>query len=261
MFSGKMVSCLGDGNKYILVTADSNSVHAEEIRQFFTNYLANISGDAKCFTYNNLKNQYNTFTDDSEMLSQFLEHSDADMGFQNIFWLFLLTPDVQSQQPVAQYLDQQIWLRAGKIISLLVLNALPYRNQISFWTQKGISPLEFGQILGEKIREYGEDFEEFSRYIDSAQRRTSQLRSNLKIHTPQNKKAAEIVALNNTENTLINGADNNSAVFEQLANILETQQISYDEIITFLKKENRIVVKATWIVEIPISNENENGGT
>lgn len=121
--------------------------------------------------------------------------------------------------------------------------------------------MEFGQILGEKIREYGEDFEEFARYIDSAQRRTSQLRSNLKIHTPQNKKAAEIVALNNTENTLINGADNNSAVFEQLANILETQQISYDGIITFLKKENRIVVKATWIVEIPISNENENGGT
>ena len=48
---------------------------------------------------------------------------------------------------------------------------------------------------------------------------------------------------------------------KQFINVLEMQQISYDEIITTVKKENKTVARATWLVEISIPQGNENGGT
>lgn len=255
-----MVSFLGDGNKYIVVSADSSLADAENIRQFVSCYLSKRCLDSTSFTYENIKNGYNAFDDENEMLARFLDYFDGGIGFQNIFWIFLLTPNAQSKQLAIQQCDQQIWLRIGKIISQLILKAATYRNQISFWAQKGMS-LKSEQILGERIREYGTDFEVFANYIDSAERRIAQLRSNLKICIPHNKQIVEIVPLNITENTLINDFNNNLAALKQFINVLEMQQISYDEIITTVKKENKTVARATWLVEISIPQGNENGGT
>ena len=43
--------------------------------------------------------------------------------------------------------------------------------------------------------------------------------------------------------------------------VLEKRQISYDEIITIVKKDNREVATATWFIEISIPKKDENGGT
>lgn len=142
---------------------------------------------------------------------------------------------------------------------MLILKTATCKNQISFWMQKGALFLEAEQILGERIREYGPDFEAFTSYVDSAERRTTQLRSNLKSRI-QNKKIVGIVPANNTENTLIQDFSNNLAILKQFITILETQQISYDEIKIIVKKENKVVTTTTWLVETSTAKEDENGG-
>ena len=202
------MSWLGDGNKYIVVSADSGLTYAEDIRQFISYHLSKSISDSTSHTYENIKYAYNVFTDENEMISQFLDRFHCGIGFQNIFWIFLLTPDVHSKHPIAKQCDQQIWLRAGKVISLLSLKTATYRNQISFWVHKGALSLESEQILGERIREYGPDFEAFASYVDSTERRTAQLRSNLKSCIQYNKEIVGIVPTNNTGNTLIEDFSN-----------------------------------------------------
>lgn len=252
---------MGDGNKYIVVSADASLADAECIRQFISSYLSKRCLDSTSYTYENIKYRYNAFNEEEEMLSQFLNHFNCGIGFQNIFWIFLITPDAQSRQFFAKHCDQQIWIRAGKIISQLVLRAATYRNQISFWIRKGDFSLKSEQILGEKIRKYGPDFEAFASYIDSAERLTTLLRGNQKICVQYNKEIVEIVPENGRKNTLIDDFSNNLVAFKQLINALELQQISYDEIITIVKKENKTEATATWLVEISISKTNESGGT
>lgn len=121
----------------------------------------------------------------------------------------------------------------------LILKTASYKNQISFWAKRETLAIESEQILGEKIREYGPDFEVFSSYVDSAERRTAQLKTNLilKPYLPHNKETIWISPNNRTENTLIDDFSNNHAILEQLVTVLEKGPISYDEIITIVKKD------------------------
>lgn len=247
-----MVSRLGDGNKYIVVSADASLADAECIRQFISAYLSKRCLDSTAYTYENIKYGYSTFNDEKEMLSQFLNHFNSGMGLRNIFWIFLITPDELSEQLDAKHCDQQIWIRAGKIISQLVLRTTAYRDQISFWIRKDAFSLKSEQILGEKIREYGPDLDAIASYIESAERLTAPLRSAPKSYVQHNKEIVEIVPENGI-NTLIDDFSNAPSAFKQLINALEMQQISYDEIITIVKKENKTVATATWLVEISIS--------
>ena len=74
--------------------------------------------------------------------------------------------------------------------------------------------------------------------MDSAERRTAQLKINLilKPYLPHNKETIWISPNNRTENTLIDDFSNNHAILERLVTVLEKGPISYDEIITIVKK-------------------------
>lgn len=257
------MSWVGNANKYVVVSADSSVADAEDVRQFISCHLSKMCSDSTCYTYENIRYVYDAFPDEEEKISQFLSFIDCGIGLQNVFWMFLLTPNTRPKEQVTTYCDQQIWLRAGKIIGQLILKTASYKNQISFWAKRETLAIESEQILGEKIREYGPDFKVFSSYVDSAERRTAQLKTNLilKPYLPHNKETIWISPNNRTENTLIDDFSNNHAILEQLVTVLEKGPISYDEIITIVKKDNREVATATWLIEITIPQKGENGGT
>lgn len=257
------VNWVNDANKYIVVSADSSVADSEDVWQFISRYLSNTRFDSTCITYENIRCIYDAFSDEDEKLSQFLSFVDCGIGLQNIFWMFLLTPNIQSKEQVATHCDQQIWLRIGKIIGQLILKTASYKNQISFWSKESTLAIGSGQILGERIREYGTDFEAFISYVESAERQTTQLKTNLvfKPCLPHNKETLWMSPNNGAENTLIHDFNNNHAILEQLITILEKRQISYDEIITTTKKDKEVDA-ATWriVIEISTPQKGENGG-
>ena len=257
------MSWVSNANKYVVVSADSSVADAEDVRQFISCYLSKMCSDSTCYTYENIRCAYDAFPDEEEKISQFLSFIDCGIGLQNVFWMFLLTPNTRPKEQVTTYCDQQIWLRAGKIIGQLILKTASYKNQISFWAKRETLAIESEQILGERIREYGSEIEVFSSYVDSAERRAAQLKTNLilKPYLPHNKETMWISPNKRTENTLIDDFSNNHAILEQLVTVLEKGQISYDEIITIVKKDNREVATATWLIEITIPQKGENGGT
>lgn len=254
---------MSNSNKYIVVSADSSVADAEDVRRFILCHLSKKISNSTCNTYEDIRCVYDAFPHEEETISQFLSFIDCGISLQNVFWLFLLTPNTQINRRANTQCDQQIWLRAGKIISQLVLKTASYKNQISFWVKKETLSIEAERILGERIREYRSDFEAFSSYVDSAERLTEQLKTNLilKPCLSHSKETIWISPNHRTENTLIDDFSNNHAILEQLVTVLEKSQISYDEIITIVKKDNREVATATWLIEISIPPKGENGGT
>lgn len=113
-----------------------------------------------------------------------------------------------------------------------------------------------------KIREYVTDFEVFSSYVDSAERRAAQLKTNLirKPYLPHNKEKILISPNQRTVITLIDDFSNNHAILEQLVTVLEKVPIGCNEIITIVKKDNREDATATCLIEITIPQKGENGG-
>ena len=198
---------MSSANKYIVVSADSSVADAEDVRQFISRHLSKMCSDSTCYTYENIRCIYDAFPNEEEKISQFLSFIDCGIGLQNVFWIFLLTPSTRPKEQVPTCCDQQIWLRAGKIIGQLILKTASYKNQISFWAKRETLAIESEQILGERIREYGSDFEVFSSYVDSAERRAAQLKTNLilKPYLPHNKETMWISPNNRTENTLTEG--------------------------------------------------------
>lgn len=144
------MSWVGNANKYVVVSADSSVADAEDVRQFISCHLSKMCSD---YTYENIRYVYDAFPDEEEKISQFLSFIDCGIGLQNVFWMFLLTPNTRPKEQVTTYCDQQIWLRAEKIIGQLILKTASYKNQISFWAKRETLAIESEQILGEKIRE------------------------------------------------------------------------------------------------------------
>lgn len=97
--------------------------------------------------------------------------------------------------------------------------------------------IESEQILDEKIRKYGSDSEVFP-VMWIVQRDEPLINTNLilKPYLPHNKETIWISPNKRTENTLIDYFSNNHAILEQLVTVLEKGSISYDEIITIVKK-------------------------
>lgn len=82
------MNCLGDGNKYIVVSADSGLTYAKDIRQFISYYLSKRCSESTSYTYENIKHEYSVFTDENEMISRFLDHFHCSIDLQNVFWIF-----------------------------------------------------------------------------------------------------------------------------------------------------------------------------
>lgn len=207
---------------------------------------------------------YDSFVDKEKKISRFLSSIDCGIGLQNVFWIFLLTPIVQPKGQITVHCDQQIWLRAGKIISQLTLKTASYRNQISFWTKGKALAIGSAQILGMQIREYGSNFEVFSSYVDSAERHTVQLKNNpiLRSVFEYNNKMICTFFSHESKITLVKEFNNNCALGQHLITVLEKCQISYDEIITIKNKDNRDVDTPPLFLKISISTRRgENGGT
>lgn len=252
---------MSDANKYVVISADSGATDSENVRQFISWYLSKKCSDSACYTYENIRHVYDAFADEEEKISQFFSHIDCGVGLQNIFWMFLLTPAVQPKEQAETLCDQQIWLRAGKFIGQLILKTASYRNQISFWAKSKTVMIESAKILGNQIREYEPNFKAFSDYIDSAERRTVQFKNShvLKPTLPYNKEMILISSGYESERTLVNDFNNNHTILKYLVTVLEKRQISYDEIKTIVKKDNREVATTSLFLEITIPARDENG--
>lgn len=156
---GEKVNWVSNTNKYVVVTADSDVAYAKNVSQFIHNYLQERISESSCYTYENIRCQYVTFSDEKEKIEQFLSMFDCGIGFQNIFWMFMLTPNTQPKGNSTAYCDPQFWYRAGKIIGQLCSKTAIYKNQVSFWVQRGTIKIESEQnILGGTFREFGPDF-------------------------------------------------------------------------------------------------------
>lgn len=250
------------GNRYIVVSADSGITYAEEVSQFIFKCLRKKRTDSLCYIYEDIQCQYESFFDEEERFAQFLNWYGKDTDYQNIFLMFLFTPDSQSHEKHTTYFDQQLWLRAGKIIGKFSLISNLYKNQISFWMQKGTGGLETLQsILGGMLREFESDFKAISRYVDDAERRTGQFKINLNnLQQFQNKEMITDV-LDVKEKIVLTSDFGRSDIF--LKRIEKAPDGHYEarmEIKTIVKKENGEIILAPKFIEIVVKTDYTDGG-
>ena len=115
-------------NVYIIVTNDADSDYAKIISHNIRDYLQKRLSESLCYTYNDICAYYSSVHDEKEKIAQFLTRIEHRIGFQNIFWLFFIT--LNSKDAVTVHWNQQIWVRAGKIIGQFSLKSENWKNQM-----------------------------------------------------------------------------------------------------------------------------------
>lgn len=250
-----------NGNRYIVISADSGIPCAEELSQFIKKYLQQKHINSLCYIYEDIQWQFNTFADDEEKLSQFFDSADQDIDFRNIYLMFLFTSDPQFPKTDTIF-DQQLLSRAGKIIGKFSLKSTSYKNQISFWIRKGAEVPEVERkILGGSLREFDSDFKAISRYIDAAERQTDRLKTNSNnLHRFQNKEMKSDVSDFKENISLTEVFNHIDAFLKALEDVPDVRYEVQMEIKVIIKKENGEIVSAPKFIEIVPKIDGTVGG-
>lgn len=238
-------------NQYVVVSADSGARDAEDVRKLISHHLSTACSGSTCYTYKNIRCAYDAFADEETQIAQFLSSFDCKIGFQNIFWLFLLTPNIQYQNHSATNCDQQLWLRVGKVIGQLLSKTSTYKNQISFWRRNETTASQSGWIFGEKIREFQSGLEAIYSYVDSAERRTKQLNT-IFVSKCCQQQNIEIIRISPAEKiVLLDDCSNTVDILEPLVNVHEKPHFS----------AGKIIKMPPGLLEITIQEIDQNGGS
>lgn len=161
-------------NVYIIVTNDADSDYAKMISHNIQAYLQKKLSESLCYTYNDICAYYSFVHDEKEKIAQFLIRFNCMVGFQNIFWLFFITSN--SKDTAIVHWDQQIWVRAGKIIGQFSLSSKNWKNQISFWEAKKTVAIDsYRFILDGTHKILGTDYENIYEYVAGAERSSNQM--------------------------------------------------------------------------------------
>ena len=231
-------------NKYVVVSSEFGFSSAIEFSNIILAHLQEKLSASTCYTYENIRRCYSTLNNEDERIERFLHDFDCGVSFQNIYWLFLLTPDIP-QENENQSCDQELWLLAGKIIGQFCSKTTTYRNQISFWTQSlNKLPEEQRYILSGSLREYSSDFKIIYRYVDDAERRSEHLNSNY-YTIPQQSCYAEYLLPILDNRVTISSFDyiiNQNLRFKQTLLISKTHFTNFIEILPIINNDNEISV-------------------
>lgn len=119
--------------EFIVVSSDEDERIGNSISSEISALIDRLREDAICYTYiKGIEHFYSTYNSEDKKIKSFLDEKDDKVCFRNLYWIFLIVPKkaLKDRKPRC---EQQIWLRAGKIIGHLASRCQRYDEQISFW--------------------------------------------------------------------------------------------------------------------------------